>query len=393
MKISLRQNRMRRLLLVLVAAFTLYGLMNSHAGAQSGQARAPQTPSRPTPVATQTPTQASPRPTPAPLLRPSSAAQSTPSVAPDDEEEIVRVNTDLTSILFTAVDKNQRFITTLRREDVRVLEDNAPQTLFTFDREADLPLSLAILIDVSRSQERTLPDEKEAANAFVNAVIRPEKDTASVIPFAGKATLAQEPTSVKDKLRAAIDSVRVDLPPDNPECEKNVGSIAAELDARCGTSIWDVIWSASNEVLAKTPERTRRAIILLSDGDDTTSELERKEAINFATKTNVFIYAIGIGDTKNYSLKKGDLRSVAESTGGRAFFPKDKSELSAAFAQIEQELRSQYLVAYSPTNKNRNGAFRQVRLEIVNPELRKQKLRLLYRQGYYARSTPAAPSK
>ncbi len=376
---------------MMLASLMFYVALNLRADAQTTQPKKSQTKSSPVRSRRSTATAPSPQQTPAPrtmptLQLPSSGGQNTAVVPPDDNEEVVRVSTNLTTLLFTAVDQSQRFITTLRREDVRVIEDNVPQPVSTFERETDLPLSLGILIDVSRSQERTLPEEKNAASAFIRAVIRPEKDRTFIVSFAGVPTLMQGLTSDAAALRKAIDGVNINLPPDNPECEKNVGDVPAELDARCGTSIWDSIWSASDQVLSRTPERTRRAIILLTDGDDTTSELKRQEAVDYATKSNVFIYSIGIGDTENFKLKKGTLQKVSEQTGGRAFFPQTSADLDAAFAQIEQELRSQYLVAYTPTNKTFNGAFRNVRIEIVNPELRKQKLRLLYRQGYYARS-------
>ena len=262
------------------------------------------------------------------------------------------------------------------------MEDNVPQELSIFQRETDLPLSLSILIDTSRSQERTLPDEKIAARTFIDSVIRPDRDQAAVISFTGEAVLQQTLTSELEKLRAAVERVVIDVPPDNPLCE---GNVSIERNPRCYTGIWDAIWVSINEVLSQTPERTRRAIILLSDGDDTSSLTKRQEAIDFAVKHNTVIYSIGIGDEEDYDIDEGALRKVSEKTGGRAFFPQNKQELEAAFAQIQQELRAQYLVAYSPTNKRRDGSFRQVKIEIVNPELKKEKLRLLYRQGYYAK--------
>lgn len=304
----------------------------------------------------------------------------------EDDGDVVRVDTDLTNILLTAIDKNQRFITTLRREDLRITENNVPQEISIFEREAELPLSLAILIDTSRSQERSLPDEKEAARTFVDSVIRPEKDQAAVISFTGEARLEQELTNNVSTLKTAISRVKVELPLNNPECKPSEAADPIELKRHCSTGIWDALWVTANEVLSHTPERTRRAIILLSDGDDTSSETTREEAIDRAVKANVVIYAIGIGDPDSYRIDKGALRKVSERTGGRAFFPPDKPSLLAAFAQIQQELRSQYLIGYSTTNKKRDGAFRQVRIEITNPELRKQKLRLLYRQGYYAKA-------
>jgi VWFA-related protein len=301
-----------------------------------------------------------------------------------DDDEVVRVNTELASILLTAIDKNQRFITTLKREDVRVLEDNVPQELSVFERETNLPLTLSILIDTSRSQEQILSDEKIAARTFIDAVVRPDRDQAAVISFTGEAVLQQTLTNDLAKLRSAVEDVRIEFPAGSPECGENVNS---EREPRCYTGVWDALWVTTNEVLAQTPERARRAIILLSDGDDTSSTTKRQEAIDFAVKNNIVIYSIGIHDDGSEGELADDaLRKVSEKTGGRAFFPKDKPALEVAFAQIQMELRSQYLVAYQPANRKHDGSFRQVRIEILNPELRKQKLRLLYRQGYYARS-------
>ncbi|HET6891859.1 MAG TPA: VWA domain-containing protein, partial [Pyrinomonadaceae bacterium] len=137
-------------------------------------------------------------------------------------------------------------------------------------------------------------------------------------------------------------------------------------------------------VLAKADENSRRAVILLSDGDDTSSVIRRQDAIDSAVKNNVAVYSIGIGDPEFYKVEKDSLRKLSDRTGGRAFFPRDESELQAAFRQIQEELRSQYVVGYSPKNKARDGSHRRIRMEIVNPELRKQNLQLIYRQGYYA---------
>ena len=314
----------------------------------------------------------------------------TPKPSPDSDEEemqddVLRVETDLVNVLFTAIDKERRFITTLRREDIRVLEDNKPQEIAFFQRETDLPLSLAILIDVSRSQERTLPDEKTAGIAFIDTVLRPEKDQVSVISFMGEAKVEQFLTNDLNKLRSAINRVKVDRAPDNFDCNNDKAQIPPNKDPRCMTNVWDAIWATVDKVLSQTSERTRRAIILLSDGDDTNSKMKRQEAIDFALKFNTVIYSIGIGDEERYHLEKKALRDLSEKTGGRVFFPEDEEDLAQAFAQIQQELRSQYLVAYSPLNKKRDGTFRQVEVEIINKALTKQKLQLLYRPGYYAR--------
>jgi VWFA-related protein len=152
------------------------------------------------------------------------------------------------------------------------------------------------------------------------------------------------------------------------------------------TAIWDAVALTSANVLAKAPGVRRRAIILLTDGYDTSSRLPPREAINRALAAETVVYAIGIGDSKAQGVDRGPLRAVAERTGGRAFFPDKKFDLNAAFAEIEQELRTQYLIAYSSTNKKRDGAYRKITIEITNPELRQQKLEFRYRPGYFAKS-------
>ena len=132
-------------------------------------------------------------------------------------------------------------------------------------------------------------------------------------------------------------------------------------------------------------EQRRRAIILLTDGQDTSSILEVGEAIDRALAAETVIYAIGIGDSKYEGVDRGMLRTVAERTGGRAFFPKKEVDLKKVFTDIEQELRTQYLIAYAPTNKKRDGAYRQMRIEITNPQLQKEQVKLRHRPGYFAK--------
>ena len=307
-----------------------------------------------------------------------------------DEDDVERVETDLTNVLFTAVDKSKRFVTTLRQEDIRVLEDGVEQKVFTFQRETDRPLSLAILIDCSASQERTLPEEKSAAQRFVDTVIRQQKDEVAVLTFTGDATLEQGLTGSSARVRRAIDRVEFVPPSGYIGGGVLVGTppISGDNQARAGsTAIWDAIWVTSREVLSESSDKTRRAIILLSDGVDTSSRLKLQEAVDSALKADAIIYSIGIGDSFSFEgVDEGSLRKISERTGGRAYFPRNEDDLRVAFAQIQEDLRSQYLIAYSPSNKTKDGSFRKVQIEVANPELKKQQLRLTYRQGYFARS-------
>src|SRR5919107_745151 len=307
-----------------------------------------------------------------------------------DDDDVERIETDLTNVLFTAVDKSKRFVTTLKQQDIRLLEDGVEQKVTTFQRETDRSLSLAILIDCSASQERTLPEEKSAAQRFVDTVIRAAKDEVAVLTFTGDATLEQGLTGSAVRVRRAIDRVEFTPPSGYIGGGVTVGTppISGDNQSRAGsTAIWDAIWVTSREVLNESSDKTRRAIILLSDGVDTSSRLKLQEAVDSALKADAIIYSIGIGDSFSFEgVDEGSLRKISERTGGRAYFPRNEDDLRSAFAQIQEDLRSQYLIAYSPSNKTKDGSFRKVQIDLVNPELKKAQLRLTYRQGYFARS-------
>src|SRR5687768_6427418 len=320
----------------------------------------------------------------------------TPPVAPKDEgDEVIRVETNLTNIFFTAAYSNKRFVSNLRKEDIRVLEDGQPQEIFTFQQNTDLPLSIAILIDTSQSEERTLPDEKAAARAFLETVMRPTRDEAAVVSFTGDVTLEQGFTGNLDRLRRAIDRVEFVPPSGYIGGGVVVGGtppISGQNQVLSGsTAIWDAVWATSNELLSDAAEESRRAIILLTDGEDTISQVKMHEAIERAQKADALIYTIGIGDSYNFGVNEGALRKISEQTGGRAYFPHSERELREAFAQIQRDLREQYLIAYSPSNKAHDGTYRRIQIELVNPELRKQNLKLTYRTGYFAKVGSSTP--
>jgi VWFA-related protein len=315
-----------------------------------------------------------------------------PAQTPADQDvDIVRTQTNLTNLPFSATDRNNRYLTTLKESDIRVLEDNVPQTLFTFQQETDQPLAIAFLIDVSGSEERTLPLEKAAARTFIENVIKSSKDQAAIIPFEGYAHLEQPLTRDVINIYRTLQLVDVAVPsytgsaPALTGVVSKPGTVGPPLEGT--TAIWDAIALTSRQVMARSARPRRRAIILLTDGWDTSSRLSRSAAIDQAIESETIIYAIGIGDSRQEGVDKRVLKNLAESTGGSAFFPKKENDLKAAFAEIELELRSQYLVAYSSANKKQDGSFRRITIEITNPDLRKEQLRLRYRPGYYAKKS------
>jgi VWFA-related protein len=382
------QTRTRRagLLLSIVAATLALASAFAAARAQSGsqiQTTQQQTPTptpSPSPASTQEPVQLQ-TPTPTQTTSP------TPSPTPTPEEDVERIESDVTNVLLSAMDDKRRFVTTLTADDVKLLEDGVPQQITYYQHETDTPLSIVLLVDTSASQERVVIEERDAASAFVRSVLRPSKDNASVLSFTGITRLDQPPTAEASLLLNAIDKLKVEYTESSPVCQDDDAPLEEKL--RCRTAVWDAVTLSVREVLSKTPETTRRAVILVSDGDDTASKLRIYQAVEYAVRNNTVVYSIGIRDRdfKYGEMRKDFLRIISEQTGGRAFFPKTTEDIATAYSQIEQELRSQYLLSYTSTNRNRDGSYRKVQIEIANPQLRKQKLRLLYRQGYYAKAS------
>ncbi|HEV7475853.1 MAG TPA: VWA domain-containing protein, partial [Pyrinomonadaceae bacterium] len=262
-----------------------------------------------------------------------------------------------------------------------------------------------------------------AARTFIEAIMQSSKDQAAIIPFTGSAFLEQGLTRDVFSLYRALERVDVALPA-YLGSGKPISGIATGPGMRGtppegSTAIWDAIAVTASEVLARdldpkadgqssqprqgglvpsqgaqargpAPNQRRRAIILFTDGINSTSRLTRNEAINRALEAEAVIYAIGIGDGKYAGVDHDALNAVARGTGGRAFFPKKETDLKNVFLEIEQELRSQYLIAYSSSNKQRDGNYRKMRIEVTNPELQKEQLQLRHRPGYFAKAVPPA---
>lgn len=292
-------------------------------------------------------------------------------------DDAVRLGAELVNVMFSAVDRNNRVISDIRQEEVTVLEDGRPQQIFTFKRETTLPINIAILMDLSGSQEYTFPQERTAASEFLRSIIRAGKDSASILTFQDDVELVQGLTSRVDTLNRAFDEIQY---------SRRFGPSSSRRQA---TALYDAIYVTADEVLARDSNRnalsddavTRRAIILLTDGVDNASSRKLEEAIDRAWRSGVVIYAIGIGDRFRFEGVREDvLRRVSEETGGRAYFPHGPDDLLEDFRQIENEMRSQYLVAYAPTNMTRDGRFRRIEVRVNS----RADARIIHRRGYYA---------
>ena len=292
-------------------------------------------------------------------------------------DEAVRLGADLVNVLFTAVDRNNRVISNIRQDEITVLEDGRPQQIFTFKRETTLPINIAILMDLSGSQEYTFPQEKLAAGEFLRSILRPNKDSAAILTFQDDVELVQGLSSRTETLNRAFDEIQF---------SRRFGPSSSRHQA---TALYDAIYITADEVLARdeshrvSPDEqvTRRALILLTDGVDNASSRKLDEAIDRAWRAGVIVYSIGIGDRFRFEGVREDvLRRLGDETGGRAYFPRSTDDLLDDFHQIENELRSQYLVAYSPSNSTHDGRFRRVEVRVnARPDAR-----LIHRRGYYA---------
>lgn len=296
----------------------------------------------------------------------------TPPKAPaqqkqSDQDNEIDLSSRLVNVLFSANDKKNALITDLRQEDIQVYENGQQQEIFSFNRQTDLPLTIALLMDVSGSMEYVLPEEKSAANRFFRSIVRPMKDAIAIVQFRDEAILVQDFTSSMERLEKGLDSVRY-TPRTTQDNTSKFG----------GTSIHDAIYVTCQDLVGKQPGR--HTIILLSDGEDTTSRYKIGDAIDRALRSEVTIYSIGIGDRFRFGVNEGVLKKLSQDTGGRAYFPDNPEQLETAFRQIEDELRSQYLVAYYPSNATQDGTFRKIEVRIPN----RKDLRMRHRLGYYA---------
>lgn len=273
----------------------------------------------------------------------------------------IRVGTNEVNVVFTVTDKHGKRVTDMKQNDFRIVDDNKPVAeIRSFRAEANLPLQVGLLIDASSSVRDRFKFEQEAAIEFLNQTVRKRYDLAFVVGF------------------DATPEVTQDFTDDSAKLDKGV----RELRPGGGTALYDALYYACRDKLLKETQNgpTRRAIILLSDGDDNQSHVTREEAIEMAQRAEATVYAI----STNVSGTKGPgdkvLERIADATGGRAFFPFQIREVANAFAEIQDELRSQYAVSYKPADFKTDGRFRTI--EIVAND--RKNFRVRARRGYYS---------
>lgn len=287
--------------------------------------------------------------------------QDTPQGSDDEKMPVFKAGVNEVNVVFTVTDKRGRFVKDLAKEDFKVVDDKQQvRDIRQFLRQTDLPLRVGLLIDASNSIRDRFTFEQEAAIEFLHQIVRRGSDKAFVLGFDVVPEITQDFT---DNIELLSKGVRM-------------------LRPGGGTAVWDAVYYAARDRLMQTQSTgpLRRAIIILSDGEDNQSRVTREEAIEMAQRAEVIVYAISTNVSGSKSRGDDYLKRVAEATGGRAFFPFKIQDVADAFSDIQDELRSQYVLSYKPENLIADGRFRTIE---ISSDTRKN-LKVRARKGYFA---------
>jgi len=296
-----------------------------------------------------------------------------PQNPPPVQQGPIKVDVNLVNLFASVRDKGKRLVPNLPKEAFEVSEDGKPQQIDFFKAETELPLTLGVIMDTSGSMYSIFSAEQEAASRFLHRVLRPKKDLAMIMTFDTDVDLLSDFTADTDKLERAIQRARVHV----PAGRVTPGTVPGGSG---GTNLYDAVYLACKEKLAS--ESGRKAIILLTDAEDTGSKVRLNEALETAQRTDTVIHVLLITVRGGFGFGGGGAgvaRKMAEDTGGRMIEVNSDRDLERAFDQISEELRSQYTIGYYPSNPTRDGLFRKIKLEMKDKDLK-----ALTRKGYYA---------
>jgi len=304
------------------------------------------------------------------------------SQSDDQSMATLKVNVDVVQLFFNVKDKKGGLIPSLTKNDFQVSEDGKPQTIRYFAAESDLPLTLGILIDTSPSQGNVLQMEQDVGGSFLSQILR-EKDLAFVLSFDADVNLLQDFTSSTQRLRAALRDTHINGGTGGGGGIAGMGGgPVPTMNHGCCTMLYDAVYLASHDELAQ--QVGRKAMILLTDGEDDGSKLKIQDAIEAAQKSDSIVYVLLCADRGFYGFGgysgEGEMKKLTQETGGRVINVGNKMDkLRDAFDQIARELRSQYNIGYVPTNRTKDGTFRKVEIRANNSGYKIQS-----RAGYYA---------
>jgi VWFA-related protein len=296
-------------------------------------------------------------------------------------------NHKLISLRFGVIDQNKRVIPNLRKDEIKVSSDGTPRDIIDFRLQTNVPSTMAILFDNSRSMEQILPVVKAASLIFVDGFVQGRLDQVAILSGGPPVLTEQGLTDDLKVLRAAIEGVKYTPPPMSLgviSSSQSPQSQANQTDPNLigSTGLWDAIAAASN-TLSGNVTSSQKALIIFTDGVDTSSRITLNAAIDQAIKYDIAIFAIGVADRKNWALDPEGLKKMAQRTGGRAFFPKKIDEFSEIFSQIDHELRSRYVITFRSDGVGNKKDYRQVKVEIVSPARKEEKLELAYQHSYF----------
>ena len=308
-----------------------------------------------------------------------------PSQSSDDSQqqptETLKVNVNVVQLFFNVKDKHGALIPNLKKEDFEISEENTPQTVKYFTAESNLPLTLGMMIDSSGSQRNVIDMEKEVGGAFLRQILT-DKDEAYVLSFDITVDLLQDFTRDTRRLQAALNKAKVNVDYTSGGIPGMGGGTVPQHGNSPGTLLYDAVYLSAHDMLSK--EVGRKAMIILTDGQDEGSRLKIQDAIEAAQKADAIVYVLLCADRGFYGgfgySGEGEMRKLTEQTGGRVINVGNKfDKLREAFDQIAKELRSQYNIGYTPTNSKRDGTYRKIQIKTKDNNYKIQS-----RAGYYA---------
>ncbi len=288
-------------------------------------------------------------------------ANQTSSQSDNDAATTITKTVNEVNVVFTVTDRHGHYVKNLAKGDFSVIDDNKPAAqIRSFHNETDLPLQVGLLVDASNSVRDRFKFEQESAIEFLNQTVRPRYDKAFVVGFDVTPEVTQDFTDSTEALSRGVRALR----------------------PGGGTAMYDALYFASRDKLLKEQQNgpVRRAIILLSDGDDNMSHVSREEAIDMAQRADVIVYTISTNVSGGRRAGDKVLERIADATGGRSFFPFQITDVANAFVEIQDELRSQYALSYTPTDFRADGRYRTIEILAQNHK----GLRVRSRRGYYA---------
>ncbi len=303
------------------------------------------------------------------------ASPPVPRAAAQDQGQgpVIKTEVNLVNVFATVRDKNKRIVNDLKQDDFKIYEDGHEEKIAFFSKEMNLPITIGLLLDTSGSEQNMLPAIQDGGSRFLHRVLK-KGDEAMIISFDSDVDLLSDFTDDRSILDRAINKARINIP-GGGMMAGNPGPIGGSSNIT-GTALYDAIYLACGDKL--NGEAGRKAIVIVTDAQDEGSKTRLEEAVEAAQRTDTVIHVLLVYDPR-YGGNNGVAHKLTEDTGGRLIVVNSEKKMEEAFDQISEELRSQYVLGYYPTNNTKDGKFRKIRVDMTNHDLK-----VLARKGYYA---------